>query len=363
VTEETGGEEERRMTKTERLKYTLKVVIAHLLYVLGLLRLCQMIRMRQRAVVLMYHRVLDRHDLGSTGSHPALIVTRESFRRQMAALRRWFTILSLEEFAERMERGIPFDDSSCLITFDDGWVDNFDNALPVLRQYELPAVVFLPTSYIGERRLFWQEALTHLLIRVATAVRDEPARRPRFSELLTPHGLEHLLELPDHDPRAPIVSAIGSQKRASVCAVSRLLAALTSELGLRIDELGVNDGFISWDQVKAMSSQGIEFGAHGAEHRLLTEVPPQEAREEIRASREVLRAKSVETVPAFCYPNGYLASDIVDMVRAAGYRLAFTTEDGLVSCGDDVLRIPRLSIHECVSDSTPMFLARLVGLF
>jgi hypothetical protein len=68
-------------------------------------------------------------------------------------------------------------------------------------------------------------------------------------------------------------------------------------------------------------------------------------------------------VAAFSYPNGNWTRDIANTVKAAGYRFAFTTRSGLVACGDERFTLPRLNIHEAMTSSAPMFLARVVGLF
>jgi peptidoglycan/xylan/chitin deacetylase (PgdA/CDA1 family) len=351
------------MTAGERLKYAVKFTVSHALYALGLLQLWQHIVMRHRAVILMYHRVLTSEERSRTGSHPGIVVDRETFARQMAVLKRRFVVLSLEEFADRMERNIPFDDSSCLITFDDGWRDNFTHALPILRHHRLPAVIFLPVNFIGRRRLFWQEALAHLVFRAVMKAREEPARRARLRERLAVVHMDSLLDLSDDDPRPAVIVAIGRQKGVGVSVIEATVAGLAEELGVRVDEIDGTDGFLDWEQIEEMSRHGIAFAGHGAEHRLLTDVSIDEAWSEIRTAKDVLDRRFKETVPAFSYPNGYRTPEVVDMVKASGYRLAFITRRGLVSCEDDRFTVRRINIHESVTNSTPMFLARLVGLF
>lgn len=351
------------MSSRERLSYAIKIVASHGLYYLGLLQLWQSIVLRRKAVVLMYHRVLTVDERRETGSHPALVVDRETFGRQMAFLKRRFVVLSIEEFAERMEKKIPFPTSSCIITFDDGWRDNFTNALPVLWQHRLPALIFLPMNYIGHHRLFWQEALVHLLVRVVTEVRRNPLRRERFALLLAPAQLEAVLDLGEDDPRRWIIGTVSAQKRLTRTAVERLVAALADALGVRLEDLSTIDGFIDWGQVDAMARQGITFGGHGVEHLLLTQASSDETATEIRGSKAVMDDRLSDTVPTFSYPNGYWTQDVAAEVKAAGYRLAFIAQGGPVTCTDDPLTLRRVNIHESVTDTTPMFLARLVGLF
>ncbi len=350
------------MTARQRVTFGLKVAFAYGLYFSGVLRLWQRMVMRRKAVVLMYHRVLTADEQARTASHPALVVDRQTFAMHMSVLKRHFSVLSVEQFAECMERRIPFPDSTCVITFDDGWRDNFTNALPILKEHGLPALVFLPVNYVGQRRLFWQEALTHLLLRAIDESRRAPERRQMLARLLAPVGLEGVLELPDSDPRPAVVSRIDVLKRHDRASVCALLDAIATALGVRLADLTGVDSFIDWSEADVMSRQGIQFGGHGAEHLLLTQVSDEAAEQEIRAAKTVIDEKLNERVLTFSYPNGYLTPAIAAKVRACGYRLAFITKRGFVSCDDDPFTVKRLNVHESVTRSTPMFLARVVGI-
>lgn len=351
------------MTLRQRAAFAAKVVASHALYYTGLLRLWQAYAMRGKAVVLMYHRVLTPEERARSASHPALWVDRDSFERQMAALKRRFRVLSVEEFADCLERRTPFPDGSCLITFDDGWRDNYTNALPILAEHGLPALVFLPVNYVGRPRLFWQEALTHLLTRAAREVGERPDRGAAFRRLLEPTGLERVLDLREDDPRPAVHAAVGGQKRLTRAAVETLVSALASELDVRLEDLAEVDGFVDWAQVGDMSRQRIAFGGHGAEHLLLTQVPADEVEAEIRVSKQVIEGRLGGAVPAFSYPNGYFTPEIARVVKASGYRLAFSTRGGFVTCDDDPFGVRRFNVHESVAATTPMFLARALGLW
>lgn len=351
------------MTPLQRLSLALKLVVAHALYYTGVLHLWQSIAMRRKAVVLMYHRVLTEPERARAASHPALSVDRETFARQMALLKRRFTVLSPQEFADCLERRVPFPDRACLITFDDGWRDNYTNALPVLEEHGLPALIFLPVNYIGRRRVFWQEALTHLLARVVAEVRRDPAMRARFLPALSPAGLEPIVDLDGGDPRPAIHAAVGAQKALTRPAVETLVSDLAAALGANPDDFAVTDGFMDWAEVEAMSRRRIAFGGHGAEHLLLTHVSPGEVDAEIRTSKRVIDERVRGAVPAFSYPNGYVTPEIAAKVKASGYRLGFTTRRGLVGCDEDPHMVRRLNIHEAATATTPMFLARVLGLW
>lgn len=347
-----------------KVKRAVKYVLAHVLYGLGLLQLWQRLVLRQKAVILMYHRVLTPDDMRRSGSHPAMIVESGTFAAQMAILKQRFNVLSLEEFTARLEQRIPFEDSSCLITFDDGWRDHFTNALPVLRRYELPALVFLPVNFIGEKGLFWQESLVHLLVLAVDVVKKEPVRRARLLQTLDHVGLGHVLDIRDADPRSLVIEAI-SRNRAgwTPSVIEMTLSHLRKELGVETGDVEGTDRFLDWEQIGEMVQQGVTFGGHGATHHLLSEMPIDAAREEIKISKAVIDRRCKATIQTFSYPRGYRNSQVVEVVKAAGFRLAFIANGGRVSSGDDPFTLRRINIYQEATASTPMFLARVVGLF
>jgi peptidoglycan/xylan/chitin deacetylase (PgdA/CDA1 family) len=344
------------------VKYGARVVIAQALYATGLLQLWQSVVMRRKAVVLMYHRVLSDDEQRETASHPGMVVSRETFAAHLRLLKRRFVVLSLEQFADHMNRGIPFPDSSCLITFDDGWRDNLTNALPLLKDHDFPAVIFLPVNYIGQRKLFRREALTHLLVRATAAVTHEPGLRAALTDLLTPAGLAGILDLTATDARPAIIRALGADPLRSP-AIDVLIENLSSALGVRVVELNTPDRFMDWAEIEQMTDHQVAFGGHGADHKLLTEATPGEVDAELRCSKAMMATRFRGMTPAFSYPNGHWSTKVAHQVRDCGFRLAFTTESGTVSSGDDRFSVKRLNIHEDMTGTAPMFLARLVGLF
>lgn len=346
-----------------RLRYALKAAIAHGLYYLGILDLMRARTLRHKAVVLMYHRVLTADERACTASNPGYVVSDTTFARHMAYLKRRFTVLSELQFVQHLEDGRPFPDSSCLITFDDGWHDNLTHALPVLRTHGLPATIYLPVNFIGVRRLFWREALTTVLLEAVLRCRRGEADPDRLRVTLQAHGLEHVLALREANPRAAVVAAVQQQAHRRMADNGTLLAALQEHLGIDVEALDTTDTFLSWEDVRAMAADGVTFGAHGTEHRPLGTLPSAEADHEVRESMRVVADQVGAPVLGLSYPNGSVTPAVGAMVAAAGYRAAFTTEPGTVSVDDDRFLLRRVNIHEDMTRSTPMFLARIVGLF
>lgn len=338
-----------------------KRIAADTLFHLGLLRLWKAVVLRRKAVVLMYHRVLTSDESRRAGSHPGIVVERDTFAWQMDLLQQHFTVVNLAEFLDGVEGRRPFAPSSCLITFDDGWRDNYDNALPILRARRLPSVLFLPVSFIGRRQMFWREALTQLLSRAVVASRGDLGLKQRLGGSLASIGLIDVLDLSASAPHPQVVEAVSARMTALEPPSADQLDGLASTLGADLAALAEDDAFIDWAQAAEMANAGCALGGHGVSHRPLTGLQLDDARREIEGAYAALSAAGHAPV-AFSYPNGHWNADVAALTERAGYHLAFTTEGGAVKAGDNAWSLRRVNIHQGATHSPGLFMARILGL-
>jgi peptidoglycan/xylan/chitin deacetylase (PgdA/CDA1 family) len=336
--------------------------IAHGLYYSGILGLWCRLALRRRAVVLTYHRVLPADALARTWSHPGIIVTRETFDSHVRTLKRFFKVLSLDEFVAGLDRADGFEAPSCLITFDDGWRDTFTEAWPVLRRHDAPAVVFLPVDYIGAQRMFWQEELSRLL-HLAWLRRDDAELRAACERACAAHQLASVMGASPDDVRLLIRTRVNGLKGRPLVTPRQLIADLRSVLGAAADEAQPVDGFMTWDEARQMATGRTAFGGHGTTHRILTTLTGAELQDEATRSMATIGRELGGPVASFSYPNGDWNAEVAGVVREAGYRVSFSTKHGIVSTGDDRMSLRRVNMHEDVTRRPPLFLARLVGLF
>jgi len=337
------------------LRYHIKLLLAAGLAYSGILFLVLRRRFRQRGLVLLYHRVLPEPESGRSFSSRAIMVTPTTFEKHLRFLQRHFTVVGPEEFREWLLQERRFTKPPCLITFDDGWQDNLTHATPILAAQHLPAVIFLPTDYIGTGRLFWQERLSRLLFRMT----DQPALRRH--PLVVRYGLDGVFNAPPAERSGCAATLARSLKGRDTGEIDQLISGLESALPGEHNAQDV-DAYLSWEDVRSMRLQQISFGSHAVTHRILTQLDPETLSHELTESRQVLERQLEAPVRLLAYPNGNHNAATCEQARRSGYELAFTTVPGAVARGDDPMALRRINIHEGAHRQLPLFSASIAGL-
>lgn len=280
---------------------------------------------REKLSILIFHRVLPSRD-PLRPSEP----TAEEFERQLLWVKSWFNIVPLSE-AVRALKSSALPDRSLAITFDDGYADNYEVALPVLRRLGLPATYFIATGYLDGGVMFNDRVI-------------EAVRQARGSELdLSALGLG-AYQIADDSGRRAAADALlkrvkylpQREREERVSAIVELChASLPSNLMMRSE------------QVAALSALGIEVGAHTVSHPILKELDHIEARREIVRGRVRLEEITGKKVALFAYPNGRPGQDYsaehVALVRESGFDGAVSTAWGTAGPGSDLFQLPRFT--------------------
>jgi len=351
-----------------RLKSIVKRVAGEALLHTGLWRrhLEKMAR-RGAALVLTYHRVIEKWDRTLDYSQPGMVVTADTFERQLSFLKTYFEIVPLSslvnsQFANRnsissaLKGSVLSPQSSalnrplCAITFDDGWRDNYEIAFPILRKYGLPATIFLTTDFIGTDRTFWHTELMYLLMHgdlsrlrlvqyvfqaYPSPVKHRWTRLARSTETPSAHDMDPLIEA--------VKATCGEDE------IDNLIRDVKHALGTSGSLLSQRRFFLEWDQVCEMRAAGIEMGSHGCSHRILTRIKLQNAEDELVRSKAEVERHTGQEVKHFAFPDGAANRDLMALVEKAGYRTACLCRTVPTDGRFGTLALQRVGVHEGVS--------------
>lgn len=278
---------------------------------------------RGKLQIFIFHRVLDRLD-PLAPYEPDIV----RFDRIARAISEVFNVISLNDAVEGLKKGTLPRRSAC-ITFDDGYLDNYTNVLPLLLKYNLPATVFVATDFM-DGGMMWNDV-------VIESVRSW-------------HGPISIEELgvvgeqcgSDHHKREFLSSIIPKIKYMPPGQRAEVVAAIEEKTGYQRQPL-----MMSSEQIVAMRDSGITIGAHTRSHPILANLDDRNARYEIAESREILENLLKDKVGLFAYPNGIPSKDYsqrdVSIVKELGFNAAVSTRKNIATRNDGIYELPRFT--------------------
>jgi len=316
------------------------------------LDLDKIIRARRDRYVLAYHRVISPKEAARDGAHSALWISPEALASQI----RWIqSVGEIVDYHRILDRTTPNDRPLFAITFDDGWKDNYERAFPILKEYRVPALIFLATEAVESGALFWPEDIAAKTRRVIDEGRAKEAkdalleywpRRKARKSLVRLKTME-LMEL-----------WIESLKLTSDDERHQRIGDYYRRLGLSMTPLG---GYImSWENAEEMKKGGIRFGSHGHDHKILEGLPTDQVECELRESRALIAEKLEVEVDSFCYPNARYSGSEGPTLSSYGYRYGFCLDNVSLRDCTDRFYIPRFIVSESSATDLSCFKLRLL---
>jgi L-malate glycosyltransferase len=277
-----------------------------------------------RVIILTYHRIDDKEDVNG------LSVSRTFFAKQLAYLTKMYKVITLEEAVARLAHG-NLDETYIVITFDDGYRNTYDIAYPLLKQYKIPATVFITCEAIDKGYYDWIQ-LDEIIMRLTGDEMD-----------LSGFGLGRLSVKCDLDKKSAIIKLHNKLKKACHQTRREVIDHLSG------DCLGQQGRvMMNWEEVKLLAQSGlVTIGAHTVRHPILSKLSPEEASSEIADSKKIIEERTGMTVDFFAYPNGGGAdftTENVIAVQSSGFSAACTTMGGFNRQGDDLFRLQRIDV-------------------
>jgi peptidoglycan/xylan/chitin deacetylase (PgdA/CDA1 family) len=291
--------------------------------------------------VLTFHRVRDdRLAEPSRFDDDVYDVTCAALERDVAMIRKHFEPISLADLV-RFVDGQPLPPNPVLVTFDDGYRDNYEIALPILVRHNVRATFFIATHYVDDRRMFWWDRIGYL-------VKTTP--RARLS--LTYPSARTFDVASSADRTRTVSELLQIVKTWFGLDLPRFLAELAEACDVTftdgIERVYADEHVMTWNHVRGLRDAGMDVGSHTHTHRVLHTLCDDEIWGELRRSRQLLERELRDEITAVSYPVGYDLADrdqVRKLARGAGYRLGFTNGTGAqpLHRGFDPFAVRRIS--------------------
>lgn len=307
----------------------------------------------QHCLILTYHRILPEEEV-SDKIEPGMYVTPSTLREHIRFLKKYFQIVAVDWVGNRGERRIleKSPKPSCILSFDDGWLDFYEHAWPVLREENVPAVVYLPTRFIGSKNRFWTDRLALILEYSGINVLFE-----QLGGIVDEEALNKIIST-----QWQFAQAIELLKTIPHQQIDDLLDACETKLGIPPPQ---SRTFMNWDEVRELFATGlISFGSHTVNHAILTSLPIDKVKQELSLSRQkLLEERVVKDDLSFCYPNGNYSREISIMISENGFSSAVTCDPGWNAAGDNRFLLKRIGLHQDISSTKSLLAYRLAQYY
>jgi peptidoglycan/xylan/chitin deacetylase (PgdA/CDA1 family) len=275
---------------------------------------------RNLLLVLNYHRI-GNHDDDPFDSE-VFSTTGDQLNDQISYLKRHSSVVTLEEAVAFVDGTINEKSRHhrcrVLLTFDDGYRDNYEIAFPILRSHGTQGVFFLATGLVGSCEVPWWDQIAYLM---------KTARRHRFC-LRYPAELQ--VDFDKNGMAKSLRDVLDLYKRPENTDPTRFMCDLTEEVKGN-DLPGAMRRFLNWNEAREMTSGGMAIGSHTESHHVLSQLRPDQQRQELAQSRALLREELGTEVDALAYPVGAASSfsdQTMQLAQEVGYRAAFSFYGG-----------------------------------
>lgn len=293
-------------------------LLAHGLFWSGAATALGRLPARDSLLVLNYHRI------GNPDNDPfdpgVFSTTGDQLSEQISYLKRQVSLVTLEEALAFVNGAIHEKTRRCrvLITFDDGYLDNYKVAFPILRSEGVQGVFFLATSLVGSCQVPWWDHIAYLM---------KTAAARRFS-LRYPADL--VVNVDENGITKSLRNVLRLYKRPENTDSARFIRELTEKAKGK-DPPGTLRRFLDWDEAREMIAGGMAIGSHTHSHTVLSQLAPEQQRHDLAQSRALLKEQLGIDAHALAYPvggKGAFSRETQQLARESGYRAAFSFYGG-----------------------------------
>ena len=308
--------------------------------------------MNNNFTVVMYHYV---RDLQKT-RYPAIKgLDIHLFKEQLAYFKKHYNFITASQLIDTFQNETELPHKSLLLTFDDAYIDHYTCVFPLLDEYKIQGLFFVPVKAIMNHEVLIVNKIHHVL---AVCDKNIDSLLRQIKSLLAPYeGKNGVLSFYDYFAKLAVANRFDCKE---VIFIKRLLQVelqdpVRSNIINQLFSQYVTDDeaafsrelYMSEDQLRCMQRNGMIIGSHGYEHFWLSSLPKEKQLVELKKSVDFLRGLGVDmNTLSIGYPYGSYNEDTLDIARSFAFKLGFTTVVGIASTVCDCLTIPRLDTND-----------------
>jgi peptidoglycan/xylan/chitin deacetylase (PgdA/CDA1 family) len=297
-----------------------------------------------------YHRIGEKTD--TQYDENVFSCNKESFELQLSYFSDFFHLISLSDALEIIKTKKPCTDRYLLLTFDDGYADNFTEAYPLLKKHNIPAVFFIATDYVESNLVPWWDQVAYMV-------------NNSFKKTLSLNFMgSGTINLKDRvRATQSILRYIKVQRKLTI---EDVLCNLRKETGVSFvpSDADGKSLFMTWDMIIEASMNGIDIGSHTCSHQLLSNLSFAKQIEELSVSKDLLEKKIGKPILSLAYPVGSFFSynyETCVAARESNYKIAFDFEKGVnVNPSSNKMELKRFPVNY---EHLPSDIVAMMGTF
>lgn len=333
------------MVGTPKLRRVAKNIVVTSLWLIGRYR--KTLREIRKPIILKYHRT-HASNAAMSPSNGFFEFERGVSARHLEAQARLITRyrrpIGMDELSEALRSGKPLPERAVALTFDDGYIDNYEVAFPILRRHKIPATFYVCPGLIDSNLGFWWDEIYSCFRKTKQIVIDV-SRLTAYGSV-SQNVKEDLLPIKTVAQRESVAQRIiVMAKRLPVQRIRELIADLVEVLDVSETQSPAS-GLMRWPHIKEMANNGMDIGSHTMTHPLMSQMSEQVLCREVQDSRNRLRDELGRSVNGFVYPSGDYHAMAKEVVRQAGHWYACTSESGFVTPSSDPYLLRRVNISD-----------------
>jgi peptidoglycan/xylan/chitin deacetylase (PgdA/CDA1 family) len=237
----------------------------------------------------------------------------ENFEKYLFFIKNNFRVISLDEVNHIIENKTPIKEALALITFDDGYSDNYHIAFPRLRSLKLPATFFITTNLINSDLIPWWDEIAWYVRQLANKTIK-----------LTPW--HHAITI-DNKPSRQNIRNVLQQIKSTPSLIESQLAELRALTPEKLPNHEIKNVFMTWKQLEEMAKNNMAIGAHSHTHKVFSCLSEAELNFELKESKRLIELNLSTNIFCLSYPVGNSTTynkSMYDAISSSGYKLAFS---------------------------------------